>query len=97
MNIQVLSSSTSKPTSAGQGSQRSSPSVVSYRLGQPLAITLVSDVQGSDAMGDDNKGKSSAESLAEVEKEHRELKAALVKKLDVLSSLEDRLGRIEHA
>jgi len=48
-------------------------------------------------MGDDNKGKSSAESLAEVEKEHRELKAALVKKLDVLSSLEDRLGRIEHA
>jgi len=47
-------------------------------------------------MGDDDKVKASAESLAEAEKEHRELMAALLKKLDVLSSLEDRLGRIEH-
>ena len=46
-------------------------------------------------MGDDDKGKASAESLAEAEKEHRELMAALLKKLDVLSSLEERLGRIE--
>ena len=48
-------------------------------------------------MGDDSKAKASAESLAEAEKEHRELMAALIKKLDVLSSLEDRLGRIEQA
>ena len=46
-------------------------------------------------MGDDDKSKASAESLAEAEKEHRELMAALLKKLDVLSSLEERLGRIE--
>ena len=45
-------------------------------------------------MGDDDKSKASAESLAEAE-EHRELMAALLKKLDVLSSLEERLGRIE--
>jgi hypothetical protein len=43
-------------------------------------------------MGDDDKSKASAESLAEAEKEHRELMAAFLKKLDVLSSLEERLG-----
>jgi len=48
-------------------------------------------------MGDDSKAKASAESLAEAEKEHRELMAALVKKLDVLSAVEDRLSRIELA
>jgi len=58
---------------------------------------LVSDDQGSNAMADDAKGKASAESLTAAEQEHKELMAALLKKLDVLSSLEDRLGRIEHA
>jgi len=49
-------------------------------------------------MADDAKGKASAESLAAAaEQEHKELMAALLKKLDVLSSLKDRLGRIEHA
>jgi len=48
-------------------------------------------------MADDTKGKASAESLTAAEQEHKELMAALLKKLDVLSSLEDRLGRIEHA
>nr|CAB3449583.1 unnamed protein product [Digitaria exilis] len=46
-------------------------------------------------MGDDVKGKSADASLAATEKEHRELMAALLKKFDVLNSLEERLGRME--
>lgn len=43
----------------------------------------------------DKKDKSSMESLSAAEKEHRDLMAALLKKFDVLDSLEERLGRME--
>ena len=46
-------------------------------------------------MGDEAKNKAAADSLAATEKEHQELMAALLKKFDVLTALEDRLGRIE--
>jgi hypothetical protein len=46
-------------------------------------------------MGDEARNKAAADSLAATEKEHQELMAALLKKFDVLTALEDRLGRIE--
>lgn len=46
-------------------------------------------------MGDDNKDMALANSLAAAEKGQWELMAALVKKFDVLTVLEDWLGRIE--
>lgn len=45
-------------------------------------------------MGDDAKNKSSASST-DTEQEHRELMAALLKKFDVLNSLEERLSCME--
>jgi hypothetical protein len=62
--------------------------------GTPGHYIGISD-QGSYAMCDDDKRKASAESLAEAEKEHQELMAALLKKLDILSSLEEHLGCIK--
>jgi len=46
-------------------------------------------------MGDDGKKPATPESLAELEKEHRVLMAAL-KKFNVLDTLAERLDRIEN-
>jgi len=45
-------------------------------------------------MGDAH-AKAEAEAAAAAEKEHRELMAALLKKFDVLNTLQERLDRIE--
>jgi len=47
-------------------------------------------------MGDDGKKPATPESLAELEKEHRVLMAALLKKFNVLDTLAERLDRIEN-
>ena len=82
----------SAPISAGQRRLDLLPLLSAIGKGYPLSITLVSDNRGSNS-----QDKATAEFLAAVEKEHRELIAGLLKKFDVLSTLKDRLGRMEHA